>query len=91
MFEPYSAGFTDAGPLINKVKASGADALFSVSYLNDLILIVRTVKQVGLNIAINGGSGGFVVPDFYKNVGNLAEGLQGVAHWNHDMTTTRRK
>jgi branched-chain amino acid transport system substrate-binding protein len=85
MFEPYSAGFTDASPLINKVKSSGANALFSVSYLNDLILIVRTIKQVGLDIAINGGSGGFVIPDFYKNVGKLAEGLQGVAHWNHDM------
>lgn len=91
MFEPYSAGFADAGPLINKVKASGATALFSVSYLNDLILIVRTVKQVGLNIAINGGSGGFVIPDFYKNVGKLAEGLQGVAHWNHDIDDNAQK
>jgi len=62
MFEPYSAGFADAGPLINKVKASGADALFSVSYLNDLILIVRTIKQVGLKIALNGGSGGLSFP-----------------------------
>jgi branched-chain amino acid transport system substrate-binding protein len=91
MFEPYSAGFADAGPLINKVKASGATALFSVSYLNDLILIVRTIKQVGLNIAINGGSGGFVIPDFYKNVGKLAEGLQGVAHWNHDIDANAEK
>ncbi len=91
LFEPYSAGFTDASPLINKVKASGANALFSVSYLNDLILIVRTVKQVGLNIAINGGSGGFVIPDFYKNVGKLAEGLQGVAHWSHDMDPNAEK
>jgi branched-chain amino acid transport system substrate-binding protein len=91
LFEPYSAGFTDASPLINKVKASGANALFSVSYLNDLILIVRTVKQVGLTIAINGGSGGFVIPDFYKNVGKLAEGLQGVAHWNHDMDDDAQK
>jgi branched-chain amino acid transport system substrate-binding protein len=91
LFEPYSAGFTDASPLINKVKASGANALFSVSYLNDLILIVRTVKQVGLNIAINGGSGGFVIPDFYKNVGKLAEGLQGVAHWNHDIDPNAEK
>src|SRR5262252_8486587 len=86
LFEPYSAGFTDASPLINKVKASGANALFSVSYLNDLILIVRTIKQVGLNVAINGGSGGFVIPDFYKNVGKLADGLLGVAHWNHDVS-----
>src|SRR5689334_18122139 len=91
MFEPYSAGFADAGPLLNKVKASGADMLFSVSYLNDLILIVRTVKQVGLDIAINGGSGGFVVPDFYKNVGKLAEGLLGVAHWNHDVSPDAQK
>src|ERR1700736_3569949 len=91
MFEPYSAGFTDASPLINKVKSSGANALFSVSYLNDLILIVRTVKQFGLNIAINGGSGGFVMPDFYKNVGKLGEGLQGVAHWYHDVSPDAQK
>jgi branched-chain amino acid transport system substrate-binding protein len=91
LFEPYSAGFADASPLINKVKASGANALFSVSYLNDLILIVRSIKQVGLNVAINGGSGGFVIPDFYKNVGKLAEGLQGVAHWNHDMDANSKK
>jgi branched-chain amino acid transport system substrate-binding protein len=91
LFEPYSAGFADAGPLLNKVKASGADMLFAVSYLNDLILIVRTVKQIGLKVGINGGSGGFVVPDFYKNVGALAEGLQGVAHWNHDVDTNAQK
>jgi branched-chain amino acid transport system substrate-binding protein len=91
LFEPYSAGFADAGPLINKVKASGANMLFPISYLNDLILIIRTVKQVGLKIGINGGSGGFVVPDFYKNVGQLAEGLQGVAHWNHDVDTNAQK
>jgi branched-chain amino acid transport system substrate-binding protein len=91
LFEPYSAGFADAGPLINKVKASGADMLFSVSYLNDLILIVRAIKQTGLKIALNGGSGGFVIPDFYKSVGPLAEGLLGVAHWNHDSDDDAQK
>jgi branched-chain amino acid transport system substrate-binding protein len=91
LFEPYSAGISDAGPLINKVKASGANMLFPVSYLNDLILIIRTIKQVGLDIAINGGSGGFVIPDFYKNVGNAAEGLLGVAHWNHDIDANAQK
>jgi branched-chain amino acid transport system substrate-binding protein len=91
LFEPYSAGFADASPLINKVKASGADMLFSVLYLNDLILIVRTIKQVGLKIGLNGGSGGFVIPDFYKTVGSLADGLQGVAHWNHDSDENAQK
>jgi branched-chain amino acid transport system substrate-binding protein len=91
MFEPYSAGLTDASPLINKVKASGANMLFPVSYLNDLILIIRAIKQNGLQIAINGGSGGFVIPDFYKNVGSAAEGLLGVAHWNHDINADAQK
>jgi branched-chain amino acid transport system substrate-binding protein len=91
MFEPYSAGLTDASPLINKVKASGANMLFPVSYLNDLILIIRAIKQNGLEIAINGGSGGFVIPGFYKNVGSAAEGLLGVAHWNHDINADAQK
>jgi branched-chain amino acid transport system substrate-binding protein len=91
MFEPYSAGLTDAAPLINKVKASGANMLFPVSYLNDLILIIRAIKQTGLQLAVNGGSGGFVVPDFYKNVGSVAEGLLGVAHWNHDINDDAQK
>src|SRR5271169_192376 len=91
MFEPYSAGLTDASPLINKVKASGANMLFPVSYLNDLILIIRAIKQNGIKVGINGGSGGFVIPDFYKNVGNLAEGLLGVAHWNHDIDANAQK
>src|ERR1700688_1865011 len=81
LFEPYSAGFADASPLVNKIKASGANMVFPVSYLNDLILIIRSIKQAGLDVAINGGSGGFVLPDFYKNVQDLAEGLLGVAHW----------
>ena len=91
MFEPYSAGLADASPLINKVKASGANKLFPVSYLNDLILIIRAIRQNGLEIAINGGSGGFVIPDFYKNVGSVAEGLLGVAHWNHDVNADAQK
>lgn len=91
MFEPYSAGFTDASPLINKVKASGATMLFAVSYLNDLVLIVRAMKQMGVNIPVNGGSGGFTLPDFYKNVGKDAEGLLGVEHWNHDIDADARR
>lgn len=90
LFEPYSAGLTDASPLINKVKSSGANMLFPVSYLNDLILIIRGIKQVDLKIAVNGGSGGFVIPDFYKNVGDLAEGLLVLRTGTTTSTPTRR-
>lgn len=85
MYEPYAAGFTDASPLVNKIKASGASMVFPVSYLNDLILIIRTMKQMGVNIPVNAGSGGITMPEFYKSVGKDAEGVCGVAHWNHDI------
>ncbi len=62
-----------------------------MSYLNDLILIVRTGQAGRPQHRDHGGSGGFVIPDFYKNVGKLAEGLQGVAHWNHDMDDNARR
>ena len=53
MFEPYSAGFTDAGPLHQQSESLRRDMPCSaVSYLNDLILIVRTVKQIGLKVGI---------------------------------------
>jgi branched-chain amino acid transport system substrate-binding protein len=32
-----------------------------------------------------------VIPDFYKNVGKDAEGLLGVAHWNHDVNADAQK
>ena len=49
------------------------------------------MKQMGVNIPINGGSGGFVIPQFYKNVGTAAEGLLGVAHWNHDINADAQR
>ena len=65
--------------------------LFPVSYLNDLILIVRSIKQSGLKLAINGGSRRVVLPEFYKNVGPIADGLLGVEHWNHDSDANALK
>ena len=60
--------------------------LFSVSYLNDLILIVRTMKQMGLNIADQRRLWRLrPCPTSTRTSGKDAEGLLGVAHWNHDI------
>ena len=89
MFEPYSAGFTDASPLFNKVKSSCANALFSLSYLNDLILIVRTVKQVGPD-RDQWRLRPFVMPDFYKTRQACRRPARR-AHWNHDVSDDAQK
>ncbi len=86
LFEPYSAGLTDASPLLNKVKASGANMLFPVSYLNDLILIIRAIKQVGLENRHQRRLRRLRhTRTSTRTSAMLAEGLLGVAHWNHDI------
>jgi branched-chain amino acid transport system substrate-binding protein len=39
--EAYAAKFTDATPLVNKIKAAKPDVIFPVSYITDAILIIR--------------------------------------------------
>jgi len=64
--DAYPLGITDTTPLINKLRGSGAQAVFPVSYLNDSLLIIRTMRQQKLTIPAIGGAAGYVIPDFEK-------------------------
>src|SRR3984893_17236313 len=85
MDEPYPLGITDATPLINKLRASGAQAVFPASYLNDSLFIVRTMRQQRLTVALIGGAGGYVIPDFGRGLGEFAEGVLSVSPTNYDL------
>lgn len=85
LFEPYKAGFTDADPLVSKIKASEAQILFPVSYLTDAILILKTMKKLDVNAATIGGGAGYLMPDFYKNLKSNSEDVISVGSWNHDL------
>jgi len=85
MDDAYPLGITDATPLINKLRASGADAVFPVSYLNDSLLIIRTMRQQQLTIPAIGGAAGYVIPDFEKGLGKFAEGVLSVDPSNYDQ------
>jgi len=85
--EAYSARFTDATPLVTKVKNARADVLFPVSYLGDAILLTKGLKQFGVKVAVVGGGAGYLVPEFLQQAGQEgAEGLFSVASWNWDLT-----
>ena len=90
LFEAYERSFTDAGPLVNKIKASGAGVLFPVSYLNDTVLIVRTMKQQNVRIPIIAGGAGVLLPDFGRTFGEDSNGVLTVGAWNWDMSDEAR-
>ena len=95
MDEPYPLGITDATPLIDKLRASGAQAVFPMSYLNDSIFIIRSMRQQRMTMPTIGGAGGYIIPDFEKGLGEFAEGVLSISPTNYDLapalTDTFRK
>lgn len=86
MDEGYPLGLTDATPLINKLRASDAQAVFPVSYLNDSLLIIRTMRQQRVTLPAIGGAAGYVIPDFEKGLGEFAEGVLSINTSNYDLS-----
>ena len=88
MDEAYPLGITDVTPLVNKLRASKAQVVFPVSYLNDSLLIVRALRQQKISIPIVGGSAGYVIPDFAKALGEYADGVLSICSANYDLDTS---
>src|SRR6516165_872944 len=85
MDEPYPLGITDATPLIDKLRASGAEAAFPLSYLNDSLSIVRTMRGERIAVPVIGGAAGYIIPDFEKGLGEFAEGVLSISPTNYDL------
>jgi len=82
--EGYPPGITDVTPLINKVRASSAQLIFPVSYVNDAMLIIRALRQQQISTPIVGGAGGYIIPDFGKALGDVADGVLSITPANYD-------
>ena len=87
MDDAYPLGISDVTPLINKLRNSGAQIVFPVSYLNDSLMIIRTMRQQQIDLPIVGGAAGYVIPDFAKGLGSYAEGVLSVSPANYDLAT----
>jgi branched-chain amino acid transport system substrate-binding protein len=88
MDEPYPLGINDATPLIDKLRACGAQAAFPLSYLNDSLFIVRTMRRENISVPVIGGSAGYVIPDFEKGLGEFAEDVFSISPTNYDLAPT---
>ena len=86
MDDAYPLGITDVTPLITRLRSSGAQMVFPVSYLNDSLLIIRTMAQQQIGLPAIDGAAGYVIPDFTKGLGDLAEGVLSISPANYDST-----
>jgi branched-chain amino acid transport system substrate-binding protein len=84
LFEGYSPNITDAGPIVAKVMAAKADAIFSIAYVPDSVLLMRGLKSQGSDVPIFGGTGGYITPDFVKALGDQVNDVFSVTTSNPD-------
>jgi len=72
----YPASAADLTTEVSKVKAANPDAVLTVTYLNDAILIAQARETLGMtNIPFVDAAGGTVDPEFIKRLGSAAEGI----------------
>jgi len=88
--ESYPANFTDATPLVTKVRQAGAEIIFPVSYTNDAALIMSTMQSLNYKPIVIGGGAGFIWPEFARALGRYAEGVFSVGSWSWDTINITR-
>ncbi len=83
--EAYPAGAADLTPLVTKVKDVKPDAVLFNSYVQDAILLAKTVNEMRFDAKALVGWGGFADPAFIKGAGKAANYWFNVGNWEKDM------
>lgn len=60
---------------MKRLLAAKPDAILAVTYLNDSIIIARTLKKMNLQIPFIDTAGGTVSPEFIQTLGDAAENI----------------
>jgi branched-chain amino acid transport system substrate-binding protein len=79
--ENYPLKQTDFTALLQKIKASGAEAVFSNSYFADSAAQLRQMREQNLNFKLYSSTIGPALPNFPEQLGTTAEYVLGFSQW----------
>jgi branched-chain amino acid transport system substrate-binding protein len=79
--ENYPLKQTDFNALLQKIKAAGAEAIFSNSYFADAAAQVRQLRELNINLKMFSGTVGPGLPKFAEQLGPTAEYVLGYSQW----------
>ncbi len=86
MKEGFESGAVDFKPLLTKVKATKPDLVYSICYVMDAALLIRQSKELDFNPKLFvGGGGGFSIPEFAKNAGEVADYVFCATLWSEQL------
>src|SRR5207247_6903131 len=79
--ENYPLKQTDFTALLQKIKAAGAEAIFSNSYFADSAAQLRQMRELNLNVKLYSSTIGPSLPNFPEQLGSTAEYVLGFSQW----------
>jgi branched-chain amino acid transport system substrate-binding protein len=79
------SSFTDATPLITKIRNAGVDVILPSAYPNDLKLIFTAMNTLNYHPLVVGGGAAITWPSLYKDLGDKVNGLTSVDSWCWDQ------
>jgi len=79
--ENYPQKQMDFTALLQKIKAAGAEAIFSNSYFADAAAQIRQMREQNLNVKLFAGTVGPGLPAFAEQLGPTAEYVLGFSQW----------
>lgn len=82
--EKYPRKTSDVSPLLSKIKAKNPDVVMAVTYLPDSVLITRQMKELDVNPKILAFTVGPALPEFGRDLGDLANYVYGATQWEPD-------
>jgi branched-chain amino acid transport system substrate-binding protein len=82
MFEKYAIGTMDHASAITQMRAAQPDWIFATGYINDLILIRKQMKDLGVGAPIVTMIAGPAYKEFVQATGPLAENISSAAWWH---------
>jgi branched-chain amino acid transport system substrate-binding protein len=82
MFEKYAIGTMDHASAITQMRAAQPDWIFATGYINDLILIRKQMKDLGVSAPIVTMIAGPAYKEFVEATGPLAENISSAAWWH---------
>jgi branched-chain amino acid transport system substrate-binding protein len=82
MFEKYAIGTMDHASAITQMRAAKPDWVFATGYINDLILIRKQMKDLGIRAPVVTMVAGPAYQEFIDASGPLAENISSAAWWH---------
>lgn len=82
----YPQGVEDLSSLLSALKATNPDFILGGGHFEDGLLFTRQMARLNVDAGALSLIAAATLPDFYKTLTSMAEGVTGPSHWEYGVT-----